>query len=218
MVGVGGAVRGRAGGCPGTRTEPRAWRCAGPLEKMGPGRGSLQGLVGKPRGQEGVGLFPPEATPQPSSALVRKEHPLPHHLWRVTLRLVSEQPRCQPVSETPRTFHPSLGPPTPGLRALHGCPGPLETSTPTLLLNLPLPVASGLGPWERASVHIQAHACMQCQCASECTRLLLGGLPLPPGKAMLSFLSSVLTTFLCAGKLIWALGAGRVSPSLTLVG
>lgn len=73
----------------------------------------------------------------------------------------------------------------------------------------PLPVASGLGPWERASVHIQAHACMQCQCASECTRLLLGGLPLPPGKAMLSFLSSVLTTFLCAGKLIWALGAGQ---------
>ena len=31
----------------------------------------------------------------------------------------------------------------------------------------------------------------------------------PPGKAMLRFLSSVLTIFLYAGKFIWTLGAGQ---------
>lgn len=77
MVGVGGTVRGRAErrGALGLEPNPEPGEYAGPLEKMGPGRGSLQGLVGKPRGQEGVGLFPPEATPQPSSALVREGTP-----------------------------------------------------------------------------------------------------------------------------------------------
>lgn len=54
----GGAVRGRAErrGALELELNPEPGEYAGPLEKMGPGRGSLQGLVGKPRGQEEVGF------------------------------------------------------------------------------------------------------------------------------------------------------------------
>ena len=54
---AGGAVRGRAErrGALELELNPEPGEYAGPLENMGPGRGSLQGLVGKPRGQEEVG-------------------------------------------------------------------------------------------------------------------------------------------------------------------
>lgn len=78
-VGVGGAVRGRAErrGALGLELNPEPGEYAGPLEKMGPGRGSLQGLVGKLRGQEGAGFIfqrRPLSPPVPWSG---KEHPLP---------------------------------------------------------------------------------------------------------------------------------------------
>lgn len=55
-------------------------------------------------------------------------------------------------------------------------------------------------PAHLACVHgvcVSVHACP------------VGGLPLPPVKAMLRFLSFVLTTSLYVGKLIWALGEGQ---------
>ena len=67
-------------------------------------------------------------------------------------------------------------------------------------------------------MHMQAHACLWDQCtvvACECTCLLLGGLPLPPGKAMLRFLSSVLTIFLYAGNHMDP-GSRPESPSFLL--
>lgn len=87
---------------------------------------------------------------------------------------------------------------------------PLPPSQP------PLPVASGLGPWELclcayASPHMHVGPVVAC----ECTCLLLGGLPLPPGKAMLRFLSSVLTIFLYAGNHMDP-GSRPESPSFLL--
>ena len=56
---------------------PEPGEYAGPLENMGPGRGSLQGLVGKPRGQEEVGSSLQRRPLNPAVPYSGKEHPLP---------------------------------------------------------------------------------------------------------------------------------------------
>ena len=77
MVGGGGCSEGegREEGCPGTGTEPRAWRVRRSFGEYGPRKREPSGACWKTEGAGRSGLFPPEASPQPSSALVREGTP-----------------------------------------------------------------------------------------------------------------------------------------------
>lgn len=197
-------MRGREGEeeCQGTGAEPRALKSAGVLWRpWAKGEGVFGGLL-ENRGGRRAWALPPSG--DPSTHLSPCEGQL-------------DLDKCKATPPSSWALRLSALPSKPSLHHARASGLHMDVQVPRQHLSpppsqLPLPMASGPGA---RSLCLCAHTCPRLHTLPVCTgyvsvhACLVGGLPLPPVKAMLRFLSFVLTTSLYVGKLIWALGEGQ---------